>query len=189
VRAVRGVVWWAVGAAPAAAILVSGLVVRDRRLGDPLLDQPRGLGYSAMALVVVALLVVSLPFWKSGDPLFGPDGVVRDAPRALTRTLLASATPDDRLLAEQTWGSWLEFAVPGVPIMVDSRIEVYDEATWSDYLAAVNARADWPEILERWDVSLLALRLTTPLVDFVATDPGWRRIGGDVEGVVYRRVD
>lgn len=187
VRAVRGVVWWAVGAAPAAAIMVSGFVVRGRRLGDPVLDTPRGIGFTAMAAVLLVLLVVALPFWRSGDPLYGPDGVVRDAPRAVTDTLLAEATPEDRVFADQTWGSWLEFAVPGVPLMVDSRIEVYGEDVWRDYLSVISGRADWAEILDRWEVTMLALKPNTALRTFVDESGDWVVIGEDDEGVVFRR--
>lgn len=187
VKAVRGVAWWAVGAAPAAAVLVAGLVIRGRRLGDPALDAVRGVGYTVAAAALLLLFLVALPFWRTGDALFGPDGMVRDAPRAVTEALLAEATPEDRLFAEQTWGSWLEFAVPGVPIMVDSRIEVYDEAIWSDYLAAIGGRADWPEILDRWEVTYLALMPRTPLRTFVAQTPGWVLVAEDAEGSLYRR--
>ncbi len=185
--AVRGVTWWAIGAAPVAASLASGLAFRGRRLGDPSLDTPRGVGYTGLAAVLIVLVVLALPIWRPGDALYGAQGVIRDAPRGVTEALLADATPGDRLLAEQSWGSWLEFAVPGVPLMVDSRIELFDQDVWADYLHAINGRADWPEILDRRGVTLVATAASTQLRPFVAADPGWRLIYEDEEGAVFRR--
>ena len=91
--AVRNVIWWAIGAAPIVAILSSGLEVRGRRLGDAALDRPRGIGYTAIAMIALLLGLVALPLWKPSDPLYGPADVVRYAPRGVTEVLLAEATP------------------------------------------------------------------------------------------------
>lgn len=185
--AVRNVVWWAIGAAPLVAQLVSGLELRGRRLGDPALDAPRGVGYAAIAGVAMVLALVALPIWKPLDPLYGPEGVVRYAPRGVTEALLAEATPGERLYAEQRWGSWFELAVPGVPVMVDTRIELFDEAVWSDYLQVHGARADWAQILDRWEVSWVAVAAEHALRPFLDADPAWELRFEDGEGAVYRR--
>jgi len=186
--AVRNSIWWAIGAAPVVAILVDGLVVRGHRLGVPSLDRARGVGYTAIALAAFAVALVSLPLWKPIDPLYGPQDVVRYAPRGVTETLLAEASVDDRLFAEQKWGSWFELAVPGVPVMVDTRIELFDADIWGDYLHVIGGRADWADILDRWGVTLVAISATDEqLRPFIETDPGWERRFEDREGVVYRR--
>lgn len=186
--AVRSVVWWAIGAAPIAALLVSGLVIRGRQLGDPAADAPRGVGYTAIAGLAAVLALAVLPFWKPIDALYGPEDVVRYAPRGVTETLLAEATSEDRLYADQKWGSWFELAVPGVPVMVDTRIELFDREIWGDYLHVYDGRADWAQILDRWDVTILAVETgNQQLLPFVAEHPGWERIFEDEEGAVYRR--
>ncbi len=186
--AVRNSIWWAIGAAPIVAILVDGLVVRGHRLGEARLDRPRGVGYTAIALLAGVLAVAVLPFWKPMHPLYGPEDVVRYAPRGVTETLLAEATPADRLFAEQKWGSWFELAVPGVPVMVDTRIELFDAQIWGDYLHVIGGRADWTDILDRWEVTLVAISAADEqLRPFIEADPGWELRFEDGEGVVYRR--
>ncbi len=188
--AVRGVAWWAIGAAPIVAILISGFVVRGRALSDRGPDRQRGVGYTAIAAVLVVFAFAALPFWRPIDAVYGPEGVLRDAPAGVTATLLAEATPDDRLYADQRWSSWFEMAVPGVPVMVDSRIELYDRAIWGDYLHVYSGRADWQEILDRWEVSLVAIVAdeSSQLLPFLADNEAWTLLHQDVEGVVYRRV-
>jgi hypothetical protein len=120
--------------------------------------------------------------------MYGPEGVVRYAPRGVTEALLAQASPGDRLFAEQQWGSWFELNLPGVPVMVDTRIELFDKSTWADYLHVLNGLADWADILDRWDVELVALRAgNDQLRAFIGRDPGWELVFEDEEGVLYRR--
>jgi len=187
--AVRNVVWWAIGAAPVVAILVGGLEFRGRRVGDPAFDRARGIGYTAIVGVAAVLALAVLPIWKPIDSLYGPEGLVRYAPRGVTETLLAEATADDRLFAEQKWASWFELAVPGVPVMVDTRIELFDGDTWGDYLHVQAGRADWADILDRWEVTLIAADAgNTQLRPFLDAHPAWELLHEDGEGAVYRRI-
>lgn len=189
VMAVRGVAWWAIGAAPIVAILVSGLTIRGRSLADAGPEQRRALGYTAIAGVLVVFAMFALPYWRPLDALYGPEDVLRDAPRGVTEALLAEATPDDRLFADQTWASWFELAVPGVPVMVDSRIELFDRRILGDYLHVTNARADWQRILDSWQVSLLAIPAdaSSQLIPFLEGNGDWAVLYEDDEGQVYRR--
>jgi hypothetical protein len=185
----RNVVWWALGAAPLAALLVSGLRLRGRRVGDASVDAPRGAGYTVMAGLATILVLLFLPVWKPADPLYGPEGMVADAPRGVTETLRREATPGERLYAEQRWGSWFEQTLPDLPVMVDTRIELFDADTWADYLHVKAGRADWASILDRWDVSLVAIAATDDqLRPFLAASPGWELRFADDEGAAYRRV-
>jgi len=135
---------------------------------------------------VLALAV--LPIWKPIDPMYGPEDVVRYAPRGVTETLLAEADPGDRLYASQKWGSWFELAVPELPIMVDTRIELFDGAVWTDYLRVINGLADWADILDEWEVQLVAVEADNEqLLPFINEHPGWELLFEDDEGVVYRR--
>ena len=187
--AARSVIWWAIGAAPVVALLLAGLEVRGRRLGDPAYDEPSGVGYTAIAGLLIALTLAVVPFYRPSDPLYGPEGIVQQAPREVTEALLASTGPGDRLYAEQRWGSWFEYALPDVPVMVDTRIELFDEDVWSDYLAVAGGRADWADVLERWGVTAVAVAADNEeLVPFISADPGWELQHEDEEGVVFLRV-
>ena len=130
----RGVVWWALGAPVALAPLVAAAFPRRER---PLRAEPAGLRRLnvAVAAGILVVAVVLQPLWRPADPLTGPAGALRDAPGGLARALAARAGTADRVVVPQPWASWFEWAAPGRLVMVDSRIELYDEATWNDYLA------------------------------------------------------
>ena len=86
---------------------------------------------------LVLAIVVLQPIWRGGDPLTGPPGLLRDAPGDLAVALAEAAGPDDRAVVPQRWASWFEWAAPGIPVMVDSRVEVVPVSAWEDYLAIV----------------------------------------------------
>ena len=75
-------------------------------------------------LVLVALIVLLQPIWRPSPTLAGPDGLLTDAPVGLAAAMRDTASPADRAVVPQRWASWFEWAAPGVPVMVDSRIEV-----------------------------------------------------------------
>jgi hypothetical protein len=108
----------------------------------------------------------------------------------VTEALAAQAGPDDRPYAAQRWGSWLEFALPEVPVMVDTRIELFDSEVWGDYLDVAAGRADWAQILDRWEVTFVALEASNDdLMPFIEASTAWERLHQDDEGVVYRRLE
>jgi hypothetical protein len=187
--AVRGTAWWAIGAAPFVAILISGLEVRGRALGAPGGPERRTLGYTAIAGVLLVFAVAALPFWRGGDALYGPDGVVGDAPRGVTEATRAEMEEGDRLFVAQRWSSWFELAIPELAVMVDYRIELFPADVWADYVHVSQGRADWPETLDRLDVSLLAVSLMEQgqLLPFLREHDAWDLVYADDEGLVFRR--
>ncbi len=137
----RGIAWWAL----AAPVTVAGL------LGRPAAGQGAGAAAGVApasarverasavngAIVVVLALaaVILLPIFRGGNALEGPPGLLTDAPAGITTALLGRVGPADRVWNAQRWGSWLELTLPGVPIAVDSRIEVIPASAWDDHLA------------------------------------------------------
>ena len=62
---------------------------------------------------------------------------------ASPRRFARSREPGDRLFNPQPWGSWFEFAVPDLPVAIDSRIELFPAQVWDDYAAVVGGREGW----------------------------------------------
>jgi hypothetical protein len=127
----RGVAWWAFGAPVALAPTIAALLPPARAPRA----EPRALRrLNAVFVVVLGLAVVAVqPLWRGGDALSGPSGLLRDAPAGLARALAGLAGPSDRVVAPQPWASWFEWAAPGVPVMVDSRVEVVPASGWTAY--------------------------------------------------------
>jgi hypothetical protein len=184
--AVRGVAWWPLGAAVAVATLlpvpnVAAATAPERRT----LRRLNG----AIAVLLVIVAVGLLPVWRPmDDGLRAPAGVVGLAPPGITAELRRTATGDDRLFAPQPWGSWFEFALPEVPVALDSRIELFPASVWDDYVAVLDGAPGWERALETWRVTIVvaAGEGESDLGDRLAA-LGWRATFTDEDGTIYVR--
>jgi hypothetical protein len=135
------------------------------------------------ALVVVA--IVLLPVWRATDHATGvPNGVLTDAPGGITAALRTNARPSDRLFNPQPWGSWFEFALPELPVAIDSRIELFPVETWQDYETVASASDGWQGIVNRWGITLMLVPNGDALANELKTN-GWQRMYDDIDGSLY----
>ena len=185
VYALRGVAWWPLGAVAAiAGVLVTGPVedpARPEPQGSPLMRRLNLVVVGAIVLAGVALL----PIWRPIEPgLDAPTGVVGNAPPGITAALRATAGPNDRLFNPQPWGSWFEFALPDLPVAIDSRIELFPAATWDTYENIVAGGEDWAAQLDDWGVTIVVVPARdTAMADRLAA-AGWRSTYADSDGSV-----
>ena len=185
----RGVVWWAFGAPIVLAPMLAGLVARDRPASarpEPATLRRLNLGIG----VVLALAVVALqPIWRPSATLAGPAGLLTDAPVGLATALRDTGTPSDRAVVPQRWASWFEWAAPGVPVMVDSRIEVEPETAWADYLVIAGGGPGALEELARTGASLVVVDRRDQgalLHTLEASGSEWHIVAEDRDGAVFK---
>jgi hypothetical protein len=188
----RGVAWWSIGfpVALAGLLRVAAEATADSepRVPGAATTAPKG---SLVATAVAALLLIGivalLPVWRASDPLFGPIGLLADAPAGITAAVRAAAQPGDRIWNSQRWGSWLEFAVPDAPVAVDSRIELIPTDAWDDHLAVSRGDPDWAAILDRRGVRIVVASATEQrgLIPLLSRSPAWRSVYADADGAVF----
>ena len=183
--AIRGVAWWPLGAVAA----IAGTLVTepepkavDRRPDPPLIRR--------MNLVLAGAIIVAgialLPVWRPTDPGLGaPAGVVGNAPPGITAALRDLARPDDRVFNPQPWGSWFEFALPDLPVAIDSRIELFPVEVWDAYQRVVGGVDGWQDQLDGWGVTIV-VAAGDDADSFVArlTAVGWAIAYSDADGDV-----
>ena len=190
----RGIAWWAL-AAPVAVAGIIGNSMPAVASGPadevaPGLRLERASPVNGAIVIVLALVgIVLLPGWRGGSALAGPPGLLTDAPPGITAALIGRVGPSDRIWNAQAWGSWLEFALPGVPIAVDSRIEVIPTAAWDDHIALSGGASDWQAILDRWKVTVVVASRTeqAALIPLIQASSAWTVIHADADGLVFGR--
>ena len=181
----RGVAWWPLGAVAAiAGVLVTGPALdpaRPEPVGSPMLRRLNVVVAGAIVLVGIALL----PVWRPLDPdLDAPEGVVGNAPPGITAALRDLARPGDRLFNPQPWGSWFEFALPDLPVAIDSRIELFPASVWDTYENIVAGGEAWREQLAGWGASIVVVGFRdAAMTDRLLAD-GWQTAYTDEDGWV-----
>ncbi|MEO5703535.1 MAG: hypothetical protein ABIZ52_00425, partial [Candidatus Limnocylindrales bacterium] len=131
----RGLAWWALIAPVAMVKLQPGLrlqdvkvtglpVIRARTAREASMNEGRRNPLNALVVVVllfaaIALLPVWRPLGPAGVPvatlIHAPQGIAMDL-RKLASDRAAAQLPAPRAWNPQTWGSWLEWAVPEVQV-------------------------------------------------------------------------
>jgi hypothetical protein len=191
-RAVRGLAWWPIVAAVVVARLISRHPASERARERSTSSLLRRMN-AVVAAILVAACVALVPLWRPIEAgLDAPAGVVATAPPGITAALRDVATSSDRLFAPQPWGSWFEFAIPGTPVFVDSRIELFPASTWDDYQAIADGTDGWLEALNRWDVTIVVTATglgKVPLDTRLAAQGGWREVYSDDDGRLFVKSD
>jgi hypothetical protein len=156
------------------------------RLGTPLMRKLNVVVAGLLVVVAVALL----PVWRPLDPgLQAPSGVVGFAPSGITAKLREIARPDDRLFNPQEFGAWFEFALPDLPVALDSRIEVFPPEVWDDYQGVTDGVDGWQERLASWGVSIVVTLDGDDDFDARLRAAGWREAYRDDDGAIYVQAD
>jgi hypothetical protein len=145
----------------------------------------RKLNVLVAALIVLAGIAL-LPVWRPTDPGAGtPRGVVAMAPPGITGTLRTMAAPGDHVFNPQPWGSWLEFALPDLPVAIDSRIELFPASVWDAYEDVIAGVDGWQDQLAAWDVSWVVVAAPDGAFATRLTGAGWRQVYTDEDGSVF----
>ena len=134
-----------------------------------------------MATLLGVLVVAALPWWRPTDVITGRTGILSYAPSGIAAELRRIAPAGTRVLAAQTWTSFMEWAAPDARYFLDSRFELFPAEVWADRatIAAGGKAAD--EVLARWGVDLLVLPAGT---DLGLT--GWSVVYEDADGAILR---
>ncbi len=179
--AIRGVAWWAL----VAPVLVASLI-------DPAQPESRERRSMLNAAVVVLLLVlalVSLPVRRGVDPVSGGPAVLSYAPEKLVAAARGAVPAGSHAFVSQLFASWSEYSAPGLPVGVDSRIELFPEEVWNDYYLVSAGREGWQDVLSRWDVQVLILQpdQASGLLAVLPAHPEWAPVARNEEGAVFVR--
>jgi len=191
VYAARGIAWWSLAAVvPVAGLLVArqpdgSVTATPARPTPPLM---RRLNTVVAVLIVLAGIAI-LPLWRPVDPgTQAPAGILANAPSGITAALRDLARPGDRLLNSQVWGSWFEFALPDLPVAIDSRIELFPPETWDAYDAVIAGVSDAHTVLERWGVTIAVVAASEKAgwIDELRSS-GWQTVFSDGDGTILMR--
>jgi hypothetical protein len=91
-----------------------------------------------------------------------------------------------RIINDYNWGSYLLWNLPSYPVFVDGRTDLYGDDILNQFLTAINARAGWQEILQTWDVQVVFLDPSAPILQ-VLISQGWQVKYQDAQSVILLR--
>ena len=139
---------------------------------------------------LVLAVGISLPWWRGQLParvapteFFAPT-----TPVAATRYLCQTVEQDARVFQHQVFASYQIWACPRLRVFVDTRLELYPQEIWDDYLAVEQARFDWDAILRRYEIDYLFLSTfyQPHLIRAARASASWEEIYADDVAVIFQ---
>lgn len=180
----RAIVWWGMVTPIVLAALLRPAEAADAEATNAR-DQKRSSAIPAYTIigVLIAGVLVLAPWWRGSTY----DKFLAAAPPGLTEAARDNLPPGTRTLVHQPWGSWFEFALPDLPVFVDSRIEIVPNDIWHDYGEVGFAGSDWKEVLDRWNVQAIVAEADWDLLPTLKSDSDWRLVYEDDDGALFVR--
>lgn len=178
----RAIVWWGM----VAPVVIAGLIGDKEEAREPPAmgtQAPKAPAYAIIG-ALLALILILAPWWRGSSY----DRFLVAAPPGLTAAAQAQLAPGTRTLVHQPWGSWFEFALPDIPVFVDSRIEIIPADVWHDYGQVGFSGAEWKEVLDRWNVQAIVASADWDLLPVLeAPRSGWKVVYQDDDGALFVR--
>ena len=157
--------WLAAGAGRMAA-LSRRVDVVDRLL--------RGALWSVLVVALGVALVANggaLP--GQSRPLVSAQWDATQLPVAAVTVLRREGIPPGRGFNPYEWGGYLDFALPGYHVFIDSRSDVYSSQFLSDYLTMTEVGPGWSRLLDQYHIEWALIQANAPLRQALALS-GWR---------------
>lgn len=92
-----------------------------------------------------------------------------------------------RIYNEFTWGGYLLFAWPEQKVFMDGQTDFYGEELTRTHIRIQTLYPGWRDLLRQWDISLVIMPTTAPLVHELARDPAWRIWHCDPTAAILQR--
>jgi hypothetical protein len=140
-----------------------------------------------MLLLLPLMLLPGLreSWWKDSPPPYHE----ATTPIAATEWLAVHSDLAGPLFADYTFGSYLVFTLPSRLLWIDNRFNAYPPEHWEKYQTISSAKPEWDELLDKDNVNLLMLSLTSQLslVQAVEESGQWCELYRDKTAVIFSR--
>ncbi len=189
-RTSRGIIWFGIVMVPILAQGLSAIMVKYSHPAATHREGSRVVNY-LVVLTIAGMAIMSLPWFKSILPLPKAKAGLFSVETPIQATqILLEGRPPRQVFNAISFGSYMIWAAyPQYQVFVDSRIELFSEQTWMDYLNISNAVGDWESSLSAYGVNTLMLSpVEQPLLLKAALDsPQWGLIYQDETAAILVR--
>ena len=181
--------------AAAVVCLALGKVAGSTHIGRvtaPLLNRmarpPRGHGQAILNAALIALVVAAgaAVTLTRIHPQAQRAAISEHMPVAAVEWLLEH-DPGARPFNTYSWGGYLGFMRPSLPIYIDGRSDVYGDAPIREYAQAVTLETDPAILLDRWRIDHVLFNTVSPLASWLDGRPEWRSVYRDDLASVWVR--
>jgi hypothetical protein len=186
--AVRNLPWFGfVSASVVAVVLTQGA------LGRLTVERGRSGANALLLALLVGVAVICLPWFRPAFRSWNARrGVVkRETPISATAYLCSKLPAQARVFNEMSYGSYMSWGCPRLPVFIDTRFELYSLPEWHEYLMISAGRFDWQRWLDQHGIThlLLSPENQSYLIAAASQSPCWKEIYRDDVSVILARTE
>jgi hypothetical protein len=192
IKTSRGIVWFGLVMAPVVADHLSAIMRHYHKVSQEAPTREGSHTVNILFFSIICLMgVISLPWFKSVLPMPAAKAglISSETPVQATQFLIDQKLPA-RIFNSMSFGSYLIWAAyPQYQVFVDTRIELFSEQVWMDYLDISNANGDWESSLSEYGVNTLVLSPSeqSPLILAAHTSKEWKLLYQDNSAFIFTR--
>lgn len=154
------------------------------RLGTP--RRQRAYTLANGGLVSAAILAGLLVTWARVAPDVQADMIDDHMPVRAVDWIIAN-DPGDRPFNMYAWGGYLGLRVPGDPVFIDGRSDIYGDAPIREFADAVYLRTDPQVLLDRYDIDYVLFGVDQLLAGWLDDEAAWERVYADDLAAIWVR--
>ncbi|MEE9208140.1 MAG: hypothetical protein V3U67_07190 [Gemmatimonadota bacterium] len=94
---------------------------------------------------------------------------------------------EGRVFNQFTWGGYLLYAAPEIPVFIDGQTDFYGEQLTRDYLTVVSAQPGWDSLLVEHQIDWTLTESKQPLNQVLDLRTDWERVYEDSTATVFVR--
>lgn len=148
---------------------------------NPAADKPK-----LNAVLVAGLVLAILLGCPTGTRL--EQEMSRSFPDGAIRYLQTNA-PRCRLFNDYTWGGYLIWKAPGIPVFIDGRADIYEHnGTLKEYADAAQIRRPL-EVLDQYKIDHVLMPNEAPIVYVLDHSAEWKRVYKDDRAAIFARAN
>jgi hypothetical protein len=166
----RSISTFAIVAAPVCARHWSAVLGAPRAA-----TRPARAGAALPGLVLLACIVAAVVQLRSTLAPAAIDHVQRQVMPIDAAEFLARARPPGPMFNTYNNGGYLMWAIPGQPVFVDGRTDLYGDALLSEWLAAARGQS-WRPTFEKWGIRLAVVENDFGVAAALQQEPGWEQV-------------
>ncbi len=100
---------------------------------------------------------------------------------------LQASSPPPNLFNSYNWGGYLIFALPGTPVFVDGRTDLYGDTFLTQYLQTAIGGDGWQDTLAQYDIHTVVIEKDSGLARRLRDTPGWTEMYSDDLASIFER--
>lgn len=142
------------------------------------------LGSFLLLFPLTLLPGIRATWWQKAPPAYDPSTPIQAA-----EWLSANPQLPDHLWADFSFSTYLTYALPQRQLFSSNRIEDLTTNQIEDYFYIANARYDWQNVLNKYDINLVMPSvLEQPgLIEALSASHDWQQVYRDDQAVIYIR--